>query len=70
MMQVSMIAAISVVALYFILIDKIDKRFDKVDKEVGAVSQQLEDFRVELARQGNDLKSIREKVEAEQQNER
>lgn len=69
-MQVSMIAAISVVALYFILIDKIDKRFDKVDKEVGAVSQQLEDFRVELARQGNDLKSIREKVEAEQQNER
>lgn len=69
-MQVSMIAAISVVALYFILIDKIDKRFDKVDKEVGAVSQQLEDLRVELARQGNDLKSIREKVEAEQQNER
>ena len=69
-MQVSMIAAISVVALYFILIDKIDKRFDKFDKEVGAVSQQLEDLRVELARQGNDLKSIREKVEAEQQNER
>lgn len=66
--MMNMIAAISVFALYFILIDKIDKRFDKVDEKVGAVSQQLEDLRVELAAQGNALKSIRKKVD--QQNER
>lgn len=62
------IFAISVVALYFILIDKIDNRFDKFDKKIGAVSQQLDELRVELAAQGNALKSIREKVD--QQNER
>ena len=62
------IFAISVFALYFILIDKIDNRFDKFDKKIGAVSQQLDELRVELAAQGNALKSIREKVD--QQNER
>lgn len=55
------LAALAMVALYFILTAQIDSRFDKVDTKVGEVSRSVSDLRVEIATQSADIKAALEK---------